>query len=89
MRREGLGASVARVTTQATQHLAAVMEAAETVGLVLRDAEDRLIATATGAGGVVTLDFGSIAAGPFTLVITNTGARDEAFELWEVLTEQR
>lgn len=76
-------------TTQATQHLAVVLEAAEGVRLVLRDAQDALVATAEGAGGVVALDLGPVRTGPYTLVITNVGETDEAFELWEVLTQQR
>lgn len=77
------------VTTQATQQLTAVLEASAGVRMVLRDSTEQVLETAEGAGGVVTLQAGPLQTGPFTLVLTNTAETDEAFELWEVLTEQR
>jgi hypothetical protein len=77
------------VTTTATQHLAAVLATGDQVELVLRDAEEKVLATAGTVGGVASLDVGPVRTGPLSLVIVNRGTTDEAFELWEVLTEQR
>jgi len=70
-----------------TRHIALVIEAASGVGVTLRDATDAVVGTAQGAGGVVTIDVGPLSVGLATAVLT--ADIDEAFEMWEVVTENR
>ena len=55
--------------------------------MTLRDATDAVVGTAQGAGGVVTIDVGPLSVGLATAVLT--ADIDEAFEMWEVVTENR
>ena len=80
---------VAVVTDIGTRNLAAVLEAGDDVVMEVHDASGMLLATATGAGGVTSVNIGPVSVGTYLVTLHNTGATDAPFTLWEVLSEQR
>jgi hypothetical protein len=70
-----------------TRHVALVLEAGANVSMTLRDATGTVIDTAQASSGVVTIDVGPLSVGLATAVLSSDV--DEAFEMWEVLTENR
>jgi hypothetical protein len=72
-----------------TQHVETILEAADGVVMALRNAAGTLLGTAQGAGGVTLIDSGPLSVGTYTVLLTNTGAADAPFTLWEVETEAK
>jgi hypothetical protein len=83
----GVASIVTFAVDAGTRHVALVIEAAANIGLTLRDAAGTVVGTAQAAGGVVTIDVGPLSVGLATAVLT--ADVDEAFEMWQVLTENR
>ncbi len=80
---------VTLVTDAAAEHVEGVMEATDSVRLLLQNAAGTILAAGSTVGGVATVDVGPVSTGTQTFVLTNTGTTDAVFQLWEVVTEQR
>ena len=77
------------VVPVATSLLDVVMETTDGVTETLSDASGAVLGTAGAATSIAVATLGPVAPGVYAIAVTNNGATDAPFTLWEVLTESR